>query len=295
MPYKDSEVAKAKARGYYQRPEAKEKKRVREQTPEYKAKQTAYHQRPEIKEKKRAYNQTPEVKARKKARRQTQEAKAKAKAYHQTPEAKKKAWAGRQTPEAKEKKRAYNQSPEAKEKAWARRQTAEFRTYQRAYDQSPKAKARAKARRETREAKEKKRAGSHTPEYRQKARDRRRNDPSFRILSSLRARIPRALKGKGKSASTMKLLGCTVDELWTHLEAQFTKGMTRENYGPYWHVDHIRPCCTFDPSDPNEQWKCFHWTNLQPLRAEENRAKGGAWDGQLNLPIHAAYKAPRQV
>jgi len=41
-----------------------------------------------------------------------------------------------------------------------------------------------------------------------------------------------------------------------------------------WHVDHIKPCCQFDLSKPEEQAKCFHYTNLQPLWAEENLTKG---------------------
>ena len=48
--------------------------------------------------------------------------------------------------------------------------------------------------------------------------------------------------------------------------------MSWNNYGK-WHVDHIRPCIDFDLSKPEEQQKCFHYTNLQPLWAEENMRK----------------------
>jgi hypothetical protein len=50
--------------------------------------------------------------------------------------------------------------------------------------------------------------------------------------------------------------------------------MTWENYGPVWHVDHIRPCASFDLTDPAQQRECFHFSNLQPLFAAENLAKG---------------------
>ena len=49
--------------------------------------------------------------------------------------------------------------------------------------------------------------------------------------------------------------------------------MTWDNYGSYWHVDHIIPCCKFDLTDPEQQLKCFHYTNLQPLEATANLRK----------------------
>jgi len=69
------------------------------------------------------------------------------------------------------------------------------------------------------------------------------------------------------------MLGCTINELWIHLEKQFKQGMTRQNHGK-WHIDHIIPCVSFDLTKPEEQSKCFHYTNLQPLWASENLAKG---------------------
>ena len=76
-----------------------------------------------------------------------------------------------------------------------------------------------------------------------------------------------------KSKSTQELIGCDIEQLWIHLEKSFKSGMTRKNYGK-WHVDHIIPCASFDLTKPEEQAKCFHYTNLQPLWASENLAKG---------------------
>ena len=75
----------------------------------------------------------------------------------------------------------------------------------------------------------------------------------------------------------MTLLGCTIEEMRTFLEAEFEEGMTWENHGE-WHVDHIRPCASFNLEYPEEQKKCFHWTNLQPLWAADNLAKGDRLD-----------------
>ena len=50
--------------------------------------------------------------------------------------------------------------------------------------------------------------------------------------------------------------------------------MNQKNQGRYgWHIDHIKPCASFDLSDPKQQLKCFNYKNLQPLWAEENIKK----------------------
>ena len=106
-------------------------------------------------------------------------------------------------------------------------------------------------------------------------RNRLRKDPNFKLAKNLRIRILKALKGKYKSASTMKLIGCTIDELWTHLESspKWEFWMTRANHG-LWHIDHIKACARFDLTDPAQQRECFHYTNLQPLEAIANIKKG---------------------
>ncbi len=51
--------------------------------------------------------------------------------------------------------------------------------------------------------------------------------------------------------------------------------MTWENHGRHgWHIDHIIPCAAFDLTDPEQQKKCFHYTNYQPLYTLENLKKG---------------------
>lgn len=111
-------------------------------------------------------------------------------------------------------------------------------------------------------------------EYAREWRKNRYNsDPNFRLTALFRTRIWAALKGATKSATTQDLLGCTIVALRAYLEAQFRPGMTWENYGPVWHVDHRKPCISFDLSDSSQQRKCFHFSNLQPLFAVENLSK----------------------
>jgi len=99
-----------------------------------------------------------------------------------------------------------------------------------------------------------------------------KNNLEYRIKTYLRIRLYHALKGNSKSSTTMKLVGCSIKQLKQHLERQFKNGMSWDNYGK-WHIDHIKPCCTFDLSKINEQKKCFNYKNLQPLWAKDNLSK----------------------
>jgi len=103
---------------------------------------------------------------------------------------------------------------------------------------------------------------------------RRRTDINFALRSRLSCRIRSALRNNSKSKRTMELLGVPhIDFLKTWLECKFKEGMTWENRH-LWHIDHIIPCSSFDLTKAEEQSKCFHYTNLQPLWASENLSKG---------------------
>lgn len=106
-------------------------------------------------------------------------------------------------------------------------------------------------------------------------RKRYQNDLLFRLTRSLKVRIYHAIKKEIKSASTIKLIGCNVSFLKDYLQSRFQKDMTWENYGA-WHIDHIKPCASFDLANPNEQKLCFHYSNLQPLWATDNKIKGSS-------------------
>ena len=106
--------------------------------------------------------------------------------------------------------------------------------------------------------------------------NKRKTDLAFALTDNLRTRLKQALNGKNKSKSTLKLLGCTVKYLIQHLEKQFQPGMNWENRHLF-HIDHIRPCSSFDLTDPKQQSECFNYKNLQPLWAQDNMVKGAKW------------------
>jgi hypothetical protein len=110
-----------------------------------------------------------------------------------------------------------------------------------------------------------------TVEYERK---KLKTDINWVLKKRLRARLKAALKGISKSKKTMELLGVPhINFFKTWIECKFKEGMTWENKH-LWHIDHVLPCSSFDLTKPEEQAKCFHYTNLQPLWASENLSKG---------------------
>ena len=105
-----------------------------------------------------------------------------------------------------------------------------------------------------------------------------KNPNNRRISRNIKTGIIHRLMGRKKSSHTLKLLGCSIVELRAYLEEMFVSGMSWDNYGK-WQIDHIRPCASFDLSEPEQQMECFNFKNLQPLWAVDNRKKHSWWNG----------------
>ena len=108
-------------------------------------------------------------------------------------------------------------------------------------------------------------------------RRRRKTHLETRIKGNLRNRLRDAIKGRRKSETTIKLLGCSWECYKSHIESLWVDGMTWENYGRgngKWNIDHIKPLSLFNLKDPTEQAKAFHYLNTQPLWEVDNFRKG---------------------
>lgn len=107
-------------------------------------------------------------------------------------------------------------------------------------------------------------------------RERRQQDPVFRLSSSLRRRLNRALKSNRwvHSSKFSTYIGCTPQYLREYLESKFQPGMTWRNHGSgkdKWQIDHIIPLSSANKEE--DIYKLSHYTNLQPLWTEDHKIK----------------------
>jgi hypothetical protein len=103
--------------------------------------------------------------------------------------------------------------------------------------------------------------------------------PEQYLANLIRSRVSDRLKNysKNNKKHTLEYVGCTIDTLREYFGKLFKDGMTWENQGD-WHIDHIRPCASFNLENENERHMCFHYTNLQPLWAFDNMSKNDSYD-----------------
>lgn len=105
-----------------------------------------------------------------------------------------------------------------------------------------------------------------------------RKDPVYRMRVNVSRQVHHALlreHGSKRGASTFDHLPYTPEQLKEHLQAQFDAHMTWDNYGDYWHIDHIYPqsLLPYDTLEHPNFIKCWALDNLQPLEAIENIKK----------------------
>ena len=110
---------------------------------------------------------------------------------------------------------------------------------------------------------------SNTGYFNEYQKKRKKEDVLFKIISDMRNSVNRYLKYKSKH--TFEIVGCTPEFLKEHLGTQFIDGMSWNNRSE-WHIDHIIPLSSAKTEE--EIYKLCHYSNLQPLWAEDNLSKG---------------------
>ena len=106
---------------------------------------------------------------------------------------------------------------------------------------------------------------------------KRLSTPKGKLNSNISREIRASLVlGQKNKRHWEELVNFTVDQLKTHLEKLFQPGMTWNNYGSVWEIDHKIPLAVFNFDKPDHiDFKlCWSLKNLQPLGKTENRCKG---------------------
>jgi len=127
-----------------------------------------------------------------------------------------------------------------------------------------------------------------------KRRAMKKENPEWAMADRLRKRIGRAFRDYApgmKLRQTAQYIGCTMDEFMAHIESQFVDGMSWDNRH-LWHLDHKKPCKLYNLMDLEEQKKCFHWTNLQPLWAIDNIKKHAKYEPTPPQETSSRSEAP---
>ena len=131
---------------------------------------------------------------------------------------------------------------------------------------------------------QKKRRNERKEELNAANRLKRQLNPQLRIRENMSRRMNYSLRARNltkNKISWIELVGYKIEDLRAHLEKYFTAEMTWENYGPYWHIDHIKPDSRFNYTSTSsiEFKECWSLSNLQPLKAEDNLKKNNKWNG----------------
>lgn len=122
--------------------------------------------------------------------------------------------------------------------------------------------------------------------------EKRRQIPANRLYKCLSSGIRQCLMLGKQGWTWQEVVGYTVHDLKAHLEAQFTPEMTWENFGVYWHIDHVIPLSAFACTGPDDPMVKQAWalSNLRPLEAFANKSKGN----KLMLTSGPARKRRRE-
>lgn len=116
----------------------------------------------------------------------------------------------------------------------------------------------------------------HRPEIKSRNKQKYKNDPLLQLNQRIKRSINAVLTEEQKTSKNWaKMLPYSREELKKHLESQFTKEMSWENFVGNICIDHIIPMEAFEyKSDKDEAFQlCWGLENLQPLFLVDNSKK----------------------
>lgn len=114
-------------------------------------------------------------------------------------------------------------------------------------------------------------------------RERYAEDPCFKLRKLVSRAVNIVMGSKKNSKSVFNYLSYSKEEMKIHLESQFSHDMTWENYGKFWHIDHIYPqsLLLYVSMEEENFKKCWALSNLRPLEATLNIQKSNKVSHEL--------------
>ena len=102
-----------------------------------------------------------------------------------------------------------------------------------------------------------------------KRKDRLNTDLLYKLCVAHRTSLRQLINNSCKKS---KYVNCSSDRLINWIQYQFTDGMTLENHGDFWTIDHILPIKLFLSGEVNEKI-ILNWVNVKPVVKEYNLKK----------------------
>lgn len=122
-----------------------------------------------------------------------------------------------------------------------------------------------------------------------KCRQKRRSRLDVRLNEVMSRGIYRSLKANKKHYHWELLVDYNLTQLKRYLKRLWEPGMTWNNYGSSWHIDHIIPLSAFNISsfDCLDFKRCWSLKNLRPMWSTDNLQKHNKLlkDFQMGLAI----------
>jgi hypothetical protein len=88
--------------------------------------------------------------------------------------------------------------------------------------------------------------------------------------------LRRLYTGEAPSKELLNLIGTDRDTFVNHVNSYRLSGMTDENFGKEWTLDHVVPVDIFDFSDEQQLKLCYNYHNIMPMFLNDNRIKGAS-------------------
>jgi len=114
---------------------------------------------------------------------------------------------------------------------------------------------------------------------------KRATDWEWRERTRIRMKCNGIKKAKPHSNKYIIELGCSYWQAKKHVERQWLPGMSWQNHGTAWEIDHIVAVTRFDVNDPMQRLQMSHFTNLQPLWTRDNRRKRNRMESGTSIQL----------